>query len=334
MKKLLTISCIALSLVCSSIHPVAASTQKTVYITVWRGCEEACEAFKKYFADKGMDVQIVVRDAKRDKKVLPQFVKEARELKADLVVTWGTSVTLGIVGTLKDAGDPRFINDIPIVFMIVADPIGAGIIKSYAKTGRTNVAGTRNRVPETVNIKTIRSYRPGFKRLGMLYNSNEKNSVLKVEEVQALTQKMKFELVALQLELGADGHPKSESIPAKMAELKEKGVDFVYLGSSSFLRKNGDLFTESAIKNDLPVLSPYESLVKKSHALLSVSARYADVGTLAAQQAQKILFEGATPGDLPVIGVKEFAYVVNMATARKLNLFPPMQVLKYAETVN
>ena len=334
MKKLLTISFIALSLVCSGSHPAAASAQKSVYIVVWRGCEEACEAFNKYFATKGLDAKIVVRDAKRDKKVLSEFVKEARDLKADLVVTWGTSVTLGMVGTLKDVGNPRFINDIPVVFMIVADPIGAGIIKSYSKSGRTNVAGTRNRVPETVNIKTIRSYDPGFKRLGMLYNSNEKNSVLKVEEMRALTQKMKFELVALQLELGADGHPKSESIPAKMAELKEKGVDFVYLGSSSFLRKNGDVFTESAVKNGLPVLSPYETLVKKSHALLSVSARYADVGALAAQQAQKILFEGATPGDLPVIGVKEFAYVVNMATARKLNLFPPMQVLKYAETVN
>ena len=156
-------------------------------MAVWRGCEEACEAFKKYFADNSLDAQIVIRDAKRDKKVLPQFVKEARDLKADLVVTWGTSVTLGMVGTLKDAGDPRFINDIPIVFMIVADPIGAGVIKSYAKTGRTNVAGTRNRVPETVNIKTIRSYHPGFKRLGMLYNSNEKNSVLKVEEVRRIT---------------------------------------------------------------------------------------------------------------------------------------------------
>jgi putative ABC transport system substrate-binding protein len=334
MKRLLTISFITLSLVCSGSHPAAASAQKAVYMVVWRGCEEACEAFNKYFATKGLDAKIVVKDAKRDKKMLSEFVKEARDLKADLVVTWGTSVTLGMVGTLKDVGNPRFINDIPVVFMIVADPIGAGIIKSYSKSGRTNVAGTRNRVPETVNIKTIRSYDPGFKRLGMLYNSNEKNSVLKVEEMRALTQKMKFELVALQLELGADGHPKSESISAKMAELKEKGVDFVYLGSSSFLRKNGDVFTESAVKNDLPVLSPYETLVKKSHALLSVSARYADVGALAAQQAQKILFEGATPGDLPVIGVKEFAYVVNMATARKLNLFPPMQVLKYAETVN
>jgi putative ABC transport system substrate-binding protein len=333
MKKLLSVFLITLPFFVSGTGP-AAGAQKTVYMAVWRGCEEACEAFKKYFITKTLDAQIVVKDAKRDKKVLPQFVKEARALNANLVVTWGTSVTLGMVGTLKDAADPRFINDIPAVFMIVADPIGAGIIKSYEKTGRTNVTGTRNRVPESVNIKTIRSYYPGFKRLGMLYNSNEKNAVLKVEELRALSNEMKFELVALQLELGADGRPKAASIPARMEELKEKGVDFVYLGSSSFLRKNGDIFTESAVKNGLPVLSPYEALVRKSQALLSVSARYADVGVLAAQQAQKILFEGATPGDLPVIGVKQFAYMVNMTVARKLNLFPPMDVLKYAETVN
>ena len=88
MKKLLTTSFIALSLVCSGIHPAAAGAQKTVYMTVWRGCEEACEAFKKYFAAEGLDAKIIVKDAKRDKKVLPEFIKEARDLKADLVVTW------------------------------------------------------------------------------------------------------------------------------------------------------------------------------------------------------------------------------------------------------
>ncbi|MDX1487000.1 MAG: hypothetical protein R3268_02285, partial [Acidiferrobacterales bacterium] len=115
MKKPLSAFLIALSLFFSATG-AAVSAQKTIYMTVWRGCEEACEAFKKYFVSKGLQVQVAVRDAKRDKKVLPQFVKEARELKADLVVTWGTSVTRGMAGTLKDAGDPRFINDIPIVF--------------------------------------------------------------------------------------------------------------------------------------------------------------------------------------------------------------------------
>jgi len=310
------------------------ATSKTVYMVVWRGCEEACESFKKFYIRNNHDVNIVMRDAKRNKKILPEFVKEARSLKADLVVTWGTSVTLGLAGTLKDTGNPRFINNIPIIFMIVADPIGTGIIESYKFTGRTNVTGTRNRVPEKVNINTIRSYYPGFKRLGILFNTYEKNSAKKVDEIRALTKTMNFELVALELELDVSGRPKLESIPVKMSELKKKGVDFIYLGSSSFLRANRDVFTQSAVKNGLPVLSPYEKMVRQSQALLSISARYTDVGKLAAKQAKKILVDGARPGDLAVVGVKQFAYVINMSTARKLDMFPPLEILQIAETVN
>ena len=42
------------------------------------------------------------------------------------------------------------ITQIPVVFMIVADPVGAGIIQTYESSGRTNITGTRNRVPEKV----------------------------------------------------------------------------------------------------------------------------------------------------------------------------------------
>ena len=315
--------------------PAQAQAKKafTIYMVVWRGCEEACEAFKNYIAKKGIDAEVVVRDAARDKKKLPGFVEEARALGSDLVVTWGTSVTRGVAGTLSDHAKPRFIDDIPLVFMIVADPIGSKIIESYEKTGRDNVTGTRNRVPEMVNINTIRSYYPPFKRLGLLYNTNEQNSVVKAEELKALASQMNFELVALELELGADGKPKPESIPVRMAELKAAGVDFIYLGSSSFLDVNRDLFTQSAVDNGIPVLSPYERLVRKSHALLSIAARYADVGALAGRQAESILIGGKKPGDLPVLSVDQYAYVVNMTTAKKLNMFPSVEILQIAETV-
>ena len=311
----------------------ASEDKKLIYMVVWRGCEEACKAFNQFVADSSMHAEIVVRDANRDKSVLPNYVEEARALKADLVVTWGTSVSRGMAGTLEQAADSRFLHDKPIVFMIVADPIRAGIIESYEKTGRPNVTGTRNRVPEEVNINTIRSYYPEFKRLGMLYNANEKNAVLKVDEIRSLSGDMGFELVALELKLDASNHPRPESIPAKMKELKEKGVDFIYVGSSSFLRKNQDVFTGSAVEHGIPVLSPYEGMVRKSHALLSVAARYRDVGRLAGEQARKILVEGFAPGDLRVPSVEQFAYVINMDTARQLNLMPPIEVLEIAETV-
>jgi putative ABC transport system substrate-binding protein len=312
-----------------------AQTSKafTIYMVLWRGCEEACEGFKDYIAKKNIDAELIIRDANRDKSKLPGYVEEARALKTDLVVTWGTSVTRGIAGTLSDQDNPRFISDIPLVFMIVADPVGSKIIKSYENTGRENLAGTRNRVPEAVNINTIRSYYPAFKRLGLLYNTYENNSVVKSQEIKDLSKQMNFDLVALELELGADGKPNPEAIPLAIERLKAAAVDFIYLGSSSFLDVNRDLFTQSAVDAGIPVLSPYERLVRNSQALLSVAARYQDVGALAGRQAESILIGKKKPKDLPILSVDQYAYVVNMTTARKLNMYPSVEILQIAEIV-
>jgi putative ABC transport system substrate-binding protein len=88
------------------------------------------------------------------------------------------------------------------------------------------------------------------------------------------------------------------------------------------------------VENGIAVVSPYEPLVRKYQALLSIAARLEDVGRLAAQQALRILRDGATPGDLPIVRATDFAYVVNMDVAKKLNRFPPFAFLQVAEAVN
>ncbi|MGR3715380.1 MAG: ABC transporter substrate-binding protein [Thermohalobaculum sp.] len=318
----------------SSLAGSANAAQYKILIATWRGCEEACQGFQDYLTETGLDIEFILRDAGRDKTLLPGFLAEARAEQVDLILTWGTSVTRGIAGTLTDLANPTFNQDIPQVFTVVADPVGAGVIRSLDSTGRPNLTGTFNRVPESVNIETIRAYHPGFSHLGLIYNTNEKNSVLKHAEIAALSEEMGFELTALELPLGADGKPRVEDIAPKTAELKAAGVDFIYLGSSSFLRANPDAFTGAAVENGIPVLSPYERLVRNSQALISVAARYADVGRLAGMQAEKILAGGAVPGDLPVARMTDFAFVINMGVAKKLKLFPPLDLLQIAETVN
>jgi putative ABC transport system substrate-binding protein len=311
----------------------AVAAQYKIMIVTWRGCEEACQGVQEYLKEHVVDAEIILRDAGRKKRHLSEFRAEARAKSVDLVLTWGTSVTSGIAGTLADLKNSNFNHDIPHVFMIVADPVGAGIVKGLERTGRRNVTGTYNRVPEDVNIETIRAYLPGFKRLGLLYNTNEKNSVLKRNEVAALTDKMGFELIALELPLGDDGRPRVEDIAPRMEALKKAKVDFLYLGSSSFLRKNRDVVTRSAVDNGIPMLSPYEQLVRKSQALISVAARYYEVGRLAGAQAEKVLVGRVVPGDLPVARMTNFAVVINMDVAKKLKLFPPLDLLQVAETV-
>jgi putative ABC transport system substrate-binding protein len=317
-----------------AMNGAAAAESKLIFGVFYRGCEELCKGFQAAIAESGFDAELVIRDVAQDQSRLPKIVDEAREMDADLVLTWGTSVTLGVLGTLATVDDPAFLNDIPAVFTVVADPFGTRIAESLDGSGRANVAGTYNRVPEAVNIEVIRRYDPAFVRLGLLFNSNERNSVVKKDELAELAETMGFELVALELDPGNLDVPDIATIPTRMADLAAAGVRWLYLGSSSFMRQNGAVVTESAVANSIAVLSPYEDLVRDQEALLSVAARYEDVGRLAADLALRILRDGAVPGELPIAQATDFAYVVNMDVARTLDRYPPFAFLQVAEVVN
>jgi putative ABC transport system substrate-binding protein len=187
-------------------------------------------------------------------------------------------------------------------------------------------------VPEEVQMKAIGAYRK-FKRIGLIYNTNEQNSVLNANTMRAVAKKMQFELIEAALDLDESGKPTVESIPRKIVELKEKNVDFIYVGSSSFLMANRDHFTSAALEMGMPVAAAYEAMAAKSNALLAVASRYYNVGKLAGYQAEQILVEKISPGDIPIRSLSRFSYVINMKTAKRLKLFPPLSVLRYAEVI-
>lgn len=322
----------ALVVILNAAVPATAADYK-VMIAVWTGCEEACRGFQDYLSEAGYDIEFIIRNADQNAALLPNFLEEARSENVDLILTWGTTVTSGIAGTLDTLEDPAFNHDIPLVFTVVADPIGSRIIENLQTSGRQNVTGTFNRVPEAVNIQTIRTYLPSFQHLGLLFHQNEKNSMLKKTELEALSDQMGFELTALELVLGEGGAPSVDDIAPAVSALRAAGVDFIYLGSSSFLDANRDIFTGAAVEQGLPVLSPYERLVTSSQALISVAARYYDTGRLAGVQAEKILAGGAEAGDLPIAQMTDYAFVINLAVARQLGMYPPIELLQIAETV-
>ena len=100
----------------------ATAAQFKILIATWRGCEEACNGFQDYLNEAGIDIDFLIRNAGRDPSKLPDFIAEARAEQVDLILTWGTSVTRGISGTLEDLDDPNIPHEIPRVFTVVADP--------------------------------------------------------------------------------------------------------------------------------------------------------------------------------------------------------------------
>lgn len=304
-----------------------------VLIATWRGCEEACQGVTDYLLSLEPEIVVRYRDAERERARVRDILNEARRAKVDLIVSWGTSVTLEMAGTLATLDDPAFNHDIPQVFMIVADPVGAGIVEDLDATGRKNLTGTYNRVPEKVNVDTLRRLLPEIDTLGLLYNENEKNSVVKRDELAELLPGMSVALVDLAIELGPDGSPMPEDIGPAVRRLKNSGADAMYVGSSSFLRSNAAVLGAAARGAGLPLISPYEEMVRDGNALISVAARYYDIGQLAGRQAEAILVGGSEAGDLPVARMQNFALTVNLDFAKEVGVWPPIDLLEFADIV-
>ena len=159
-----------------------ASRPLRIYAITFRGMTDVERGFQDYFAARRIPVQITFRDLNRDMSRMPAFIDEIRRTRPDLVYTWGTSVTLGVVGAY-DAIDPsQQITDIPVVFTLVAAPVLAKIVPDL-KSSRRNVTGVYHVAPTEAQIRAMASYRP-IKSIGILYTPTEQNSVVVVDEVQ------------------------------------------------------------------------------------------------------------------------------------------------------
>lgn len=304
-----------------------------VFMVVWRGCEEACQGFKQYLTEQNLPIKVTVRDAAKDKNRISAFLQEAKSLKPDLVVTWGTSVSKEMIGPLNGNNPERYLGNIPALFMVVADPVGAGIVESYERSGREYVTGVRNRVPEEVQIRAIKDYLDA-KKIGVIYSTAELNSVLNTQKLEQLAPEMDFELVKKTYRLDDKGKPLPGQVSQLMRELADEGAEVVYVGSSSYNRQIRDEFTTAANDHGLPVASAYEVMVTKSNALLSIANHYYNVGRLAGSQAKKVLFNQQVPGNLSIPSMSRYSVFINMAVARQLELYPPIQLLRFSELVN
>ena len=302
-----------------------------IMMVLWRGCEDACRGFRDYMALRRIPVEYLIRNAGTLKLSFAELVAEARANKVDLVVTWGTSATLGMVGEFDNVDPARHLTDIPTLFMIVTDPLAARVVQSLERPGR-NVSGTLVTVPEETQMRAIRSYMP-FERVGIVYNEDETNAVASVDALRAVAPKLNFEVVARAVPLDADGEPVAASLPDIIAGMAEAKVDLIYIGSSSFVLNNRDAFTRAAVEHGIPVAAAGEVPVVESDALLGLVGRYYTIGQLTGHRAEEILVDGQKPQDMPVEALHHFSLIVNMDVAHRLERYPPLSLLHVVEII-
>jgi putative ABC transport system substrate-binding protein len=303
-----------------------------IYAITFRGMTDVERGFQDYFLARRIPVQITFRDLNRDMSRMPGFIEEIRRTKPDLVYTWGTSVTLGVVGAY-DAVDPaQNITDIPVVFTLVAAPVLAKIVPDL-KSSRRNVTGVYHVAPTEAQIRAMASYRP-IKSIGVLYTPTEQNSVVVVDEVREVSKRLGFQVVAKPLRLDAAKRVTAEGAPEMVRELKQQKVDWLYLPPDSYLGTQAkSVIIPAAMSVGLPTFASTEQLMD-SGALAGLISRYHAIGQFTAYKAEQILINKVPPSRIPVETLTRFSLQVRMDVAEALKLPPPLPMFNYAELLN
>jgi putative ABC transport system substrate-binding protein len=303
-----------------------------IYAITFRGMTDVERGFQEFFSSRRIPVQITFRDLNRDPSRMAGFIEEIKRTRPDLVYTWGTSVTLGVVGTY-DGYDPAVhITDIPVVFTLVAAPVLAKIVPDL-KSPRRNVTGVYHVAPTEAQIRAMQSYRP-FKSIGILYTPTEQNSVVVVDEVREVSKRMGFSVIAKPLRLDASKKVTAEGAPEMIRELKAQNVDWLYLPPDSYLGTQAKgVIIPAAMEARLPTFASTEQLMETG-ALTGLVSRYTQIGQFTAYKAEQILVQKVPPSKIPVETLTRFSLQVRMDVAEALKLPPPLPMFNYAELLN
>jgi putative ABC transport system substrate-binding protein len=305
--------------------------QFSIFIALWRGITEAERGFMDYFPQRNINVSFTIRDCGEDRAKIPGILKEIRDANPDLIYTFGTTLTTNVAGTILDNDPEKFITDIPVVFNIVSDPVGANLVPNMVTSNR-NLTGASHMVPMSAQVKAMKSVMQ-FRRVGVIFNPQEKNSVLAVEELANIANSDDFVLIKSPIPMGENQKPVEDIPPSTVECFVENKADLVYLPSDSFIISHSSSLVTLINGYGIPTFSATEGPIHDADALMGLVSRYYNVGQFAGYKAEQILVHKKHPKDIPIETLKRFSFIINMKTAKKLGFYPPIMILKFAEVI-
>lgn len=313
----------------------ASAIRPKIGIITFRGQTDVEKGFKSYLESQGLQAVYFEYDLGRDNSQIPSIVETLNRLKPDLVLTWGTSVTLGAVETYPGfAAEPQTQNkpaarlNCPVVFALVAAPVSSGIVPALKSNSRA-ITGVYHVAELESQLQAISSY-SAFNTLGMLYNPAENNSKVTHQLLESVLKKQGKTLKVERADLDANGKPLANNLTQKVKALKDAGSEWLYLPPDSFLGVHAEKkVIPAAHELGLPTFASTEQLMDAG-ALMGLVCSYFEVGQFAAFKARQIL-QQQFAGDIPVETLKTFSLVINPIHARALKLTPPLHLFGVAK---
>ena len=261
---------------------------------------------------EGRTVSIEYRWSEGRTERYVEIAEEFVRLNVNVIVTVGSAVP-----SVKQAT-----TIIPIVFAVAIDPVASGLVASLAKPGG-NVTGLSIQAADLASkrLEILREIVPSLRQLAVMANAGNAQPVLEAKETQAAARALGLEVVPLEIGRAEDIAPAIQALKA----------DALYIAIDQLMVANRTRILTFALSARLPVITSISDFVKDG-ALMSYGPSYSDLFRRSADYVDKIL-RGAKPADIPVEQPTKFELVINLTTAKALDLKIPESFLVRADEV-
>ena len=265
---------------------------------------------------EGNNIAYDIRGAEGDSTRLPQLALELLAKKPDVIVGSSSKVAVALANATRE---------IPIVMMVVGDPVALELSDSMAHPSRNVTSFTMSTaVLAAKRLELLRELVPGIRKVAFLLVRDNPISKRTGEEVQKAATSLGLKIVSLPVGSGAD-------IPTAFTIAEKEGVTAVLIdGDPLMVRFSGTIVDECLVR-DLPVMHPWPFEVHNG-ALISYGPAIVENYSRTAIYVDRIL-RGANVAELPFEEPTQFKLAINLRTARSIGITVSPVLLTRADEV-
>jgi putative tryptophan/tyrosine transport system substrate-binding protein len=280
---------------------------------------KAATSFRQGLRDagytEGRDVIIEWRTADGDYGRVSGLIEDLIQKGVEVIVqdsTVGTQVAKQLTST------------IPIIMAPVLDPVGSGLVASLANPGG-NVTGLSMMATVDLNSKRLQLLReliPGLTRAGVIWNPDHPLHARAVTDLKAIAPRLSIDLSFMAIR-------SAEQFAPTFSEIERTKVQALYVIDDPIFFAHRNILLQLAAAAHLPTMHDLRRF-PEAGALVSYGPDVYDLFRRSAAYVDRI-FKGAKPADLPVEQPTKFELVVNLKTAKALDLSVPTQIQQIAD---
>ena len=303
--------------------PALAQQRANVPVVGWlvfEAGEGGLDGFREGLRERGyvegQNITIEVRTPEESGDRLVEQIRDLARLNIKVLITGGVPATLAA----KRAALP-----IPVVF-VMADPVGSGVAASLAHPGGT-MTGQSLAIEEQFAgkwLELLKEAAPQLSRIAYLWNPANHSSASSWKTIQGLAPALGLTLQSVELRDRKD-------IDDGFAAIIRERAEGVIVDSDPVNGSNQTRIVEFTAANRLPAIYVWRRYVDAG-GLMSYGPSFYELWRRAATYVDKIL-RGESPADLPVEQPTKFELVVNLQTAKALELTIPPSILARADEI-